>query len=116
MIQIMLEVAVLKIQMSQELAALTQSHVMVREPAAVVTAVYVHATVDLQGSVATLPAVLEAVEKYAVAMETVTRALLWNVIVKPDSMEMTVPLLLLFPLHVTVRELVEPMECANVIQ
>ena len=62
---------------------------MVREPAAVVTAVYVHVTVDLLGSVVTLPLVQEAVEKYAVAMETVTRALLWHVFVKPDSTEMT---------------------------
>ena len=63
---------------------------MVREPAAVVTAVCVLVTVDLLGIVATLPLVLEAVEKYAVAMETVTRALLWLAIVKPDSTEMTV--------------------------
>ena len=63
---------------------------MVREPAAVVTAVYVHVTVDLLGSVVTLPLVQEAVEKYAVAMETVTRALLLHAIVKPDSTEMTV--------------------------
>ena len=63
---------------------------MVREPAAVVTAVYVHVTVDLLGSVATLPLVLEAVEKYAVAMETVIRALLLHVIVKQDTTEMTV--------------------------
>ena len=55
-----------------------------------VTAVFVNVTADLLGIVATLPLVLEAVEKYAVAMETVTRALLWNVIVKSDSMEMTV--------------------------
>ena len=64
-------------------------HVMVREPAAVVTVVYVHVTVDLLGSVATSPLALEAVVKYAVAMETVTRALLLHVIVKPDSTEMT---------------------------
>ena len=62
---------------------------MVKEPVPVVTAVYVHVTVDLLGIAATLPLVLEAVEKYAVAMETVTRALLWHVIVKPDSTEMT---------------------------
>ena len=68
---------------------MTQSHVMVREPVAMVTAVYVNVTVDLLGIVATLPLVLEAVEKYAVAMETVTRALLWHVIVKPDTTEMT---------------------------
>ena len=66
---------------------------MVREPAAVVTAFFVHVTVDLLGIVATLPLVLEAVEKYAVAMETVTRALLWLAIVKPDSTEMTVQVL-----------------------
>ena len=65
--------------------------VMVREPAAVVTAVYVHVTVDLLGSVATSPLALEAVVKYAVAMETVTRALLLHVIVKPDSTEKTAP-------------------------
>ena len=63
---------------------------MAREPVAMVTAVYVNVTVDLLGIVATLPLVLEAVEKYAVAMETVTRALLWHVIVKLDSTEMTV--------------------------
>ena len=68
---------------------LTQLTVIVREPAAVVTAEYVNVTVDLLGIVATLPLVLEAVEKYAVAMETVTRALLWHVIVKLDSMAMT---------------------------
>ena len=62
---------------------------MVREPAAVVTAVFVNVTADLLGIVATLPLVLEAVEKYAVAMETVTMALLWHVIVKPDTTEMT---------------------------
>ena len=63
---------------------------MVREPVPVVTVVYVHVTVDLLGIAATLPLVLEVVEKYAVAMETVTRALLWLAIVKPDSTEMTV--------------------------
>ena len=63
---------------------------MVKEPAAVVTAVYVNVTVDLPGIVATLLLVLEAVAKFAVAMETVTRALLWHVIVKLDSMAMTV--------------------------
>ena len=63
---------------------------MVKEPVAVVTAVYVNVTADLLGIVATLPLVLEAVEKYAVAMETVIRALLLHVIVKQDSMEMTV--------------------------
>ena len=67
---------------------MTQLHVMVREPAAVVTAVYVHVTVDLQGSVATLPLVLDQVEKYAVAMETVQQQ--WYVIVMLDSTEMTV--------------------------
>ena len=65
-------------------------HVMVKEHAAVVTAVFVNVTADLPVIVATLPLVLEAVEKYAVAMETVTRALLWHVIVKLDSMAMTV--------------------------
>ena len=54
-----------------------------------VTSQYVLVTADLLGIVATLPLVLEAVEKYAVAMETVTRALLWHVIVKPDTTEMT---------------------------
>ena len=68
---------------------MTQSHAMVKEPVAMVTVVYVNVTVDLLGIVATLPLVLEAVEKYAVAMETVTRALLWHVIVKPDTTEMT---------------------------
>ena len=68
---------------------MTQSHVMVREPVATVTAVYVNVTADLLGIVATLPLVLEAMEKYAAAMETVTRVLLWYVIVKPDFMEMT---------------------------
>ena len=68
---------------------MTQSHVMVREPVTMVTAVYVNVTVDLLGIVATLPLVLEAVEKYAVAMESVTMALLWHVIVKPDTTEMT---------------------------
>ena len=68
---------------------MTQLHVMVREPAAVVTAEYVNVTVDLLGIVVTLPLVLEAVDMYAVAMETVTRALLWHVIVKPDTTEMT---------------------------
>ena len=62
---------------------------MVREPVTMVTAVYVNVTVDLLGIVATLPLVLEAVEKYAVAMESVTMALLWHVIVKPDTTEMT---------------------------
>ena len=62
---------------------------MVKEPVPVVTAVYVHVTVDLLGIAATLPLVLEVVEKYAVAMETVTRALLLHVIVKQDSTEMT---------------------------
>ena len=68
---------------------MTQSHVMVREPVATVTAVYVNVTADLLGIVATLPLVLEVAERYAVAMETVTRALLWHVIVKPDTTEMT---------------------------
>ena len=63
---------------------------MVKEHAAVVTAVFVNVTVDLPVIVAILPLVLEAVEKYAVAMETVIRALLLHVIVKQDSMEMTV--------------------------
>ena len=69
---------------------LTQLTVIVREPAAVVTAEYVNVTVDLLGIVATLQLVLESVEKYAVAMETVSRALLWNASVKLDSTEMTV--------------------------
>ena len=69
---------------------MAQSHVMVREPAAVVTAESVHVTADLLGIVATLQLVLEPVEKYAVAMETVSRALLWNASVKLDSTEMTV--------------------------
>ena len=64
---------------------------MVREPAAAVTVVFVNVTADLLGIVATLPLVLEAAEKYAVAMETVTRALLLHVIVKPDSTEKTAP-------------------------
>ena len=65
---------------------LTQSRVTVREPAAVVTAEYVHVTVDLLGIVATLPLVLERL--YAVAMETV----LWEkpyASVKLDFTEMT---------------------------
>ena len=62
---------------------------MAREPALVVTAEYVLVTADLLGIVATLPLVLEAVEKYAAAMETASRALLWHVIVKLDSTEMT---------------------------
>ena len=62
---------------------------MVREPAAVVTAVFVNVTADSLGIIATLPLVLEVVEYYAVAMETVTRALLLHVIVLRDSMEMT---------------------------
>ena len=62
---------------------------MVREPALVVTVEYVLVTADLLEIVATLPPVLEAVEKYAAAMETVTRALLWHVIAKLDSMAMT---------------------------
>jgi hypothetical protein len=53
MIPITLEVAVLKIQTAMELAVLIPSHVMVREPAAVVTAVYAHVTVDLLGIVVT---------------------------------------------------------------
>ena len=60
---------------------------MVREPAAVVIVVYVSVTADLLGIVATLPLVPDPVEKYAVAMETVL--LLWYVIVKQDSTEMT---------------------------
>ena len=55
---------------------MTPSHVMVREPAAVVMAVYAHVTADLLGIVATLPHVLELMEKYAVTMETASRALL----------------------------------------
>ena len=49
---------------------------MVREPAIVVIAEYVYVTVDLLGIVATLPHVLEPMEKYAVTMETASRALL----------------------------------------
>ena len=44
---------------------------MVREPAAVVTAVYAHVTVDLLGIVATKPLVLE--HQYVVTVETVPR-------------------------------------------
>ena len=66
---------------------MTQSHVMVREPAAVVTAVCVLATVDLLGIVATLPLVLELL--YAVAMETVLREGRY-VSVKLDHQELVV--------------------------
>ena len=69
---------------------LTQSRVTVREPAAVVTAEYVHVTVDLLGIVATLPLVLEPMEKCVATMETVSRALLWYVSAKLDSTDMTV--------------------------
>ena len=69
---------------------MAQSHVMVREPAAVVTAEYVHVTADLLGIVATLPLVLEPMEKYAAAMATVSRDLLWYVSVKQDSTDMIV--------------------------
>ena len=50
---------------------MTPSHVMVREPVAMVTAVYVNVTADLLGIVATLPLVLEHL--YAVTVETVPR-------------------------------------------
>ena len=69
---------------------MTQSHVMVREPVPMVTAVYVNVTVDLLGIVATLPLVLEPMEKCVATMETVSRALLWYVSAKLDSTDMTV--------------------------
>ena len=107
MIQIMLEAAASKIQTAQKLAvclhinvlfsnnycnsipfkALTQSHVIVREPAAVVTMEYAHATADLLAIVAMLQLVLECL--YAVTVEAVLREERY-VIVKMDSMEMTV--------------------------
>ena len=65
---------------------MTQSHVMVREPAAVVTAEYVHVTADLLEIVAMLRLVLECL--YAVAVETVLREGQY-VSAKMDSMEMT---------------------------
>ena len=55
-----------------------------------VTAEYVHVTADLLGIIATSPRVLEPMEKYAAAMATVSRALLWYVSVKPDSTDMIV--------------------------
>ena len=106
MILITLEVAVPMIQIAQELAvglhyapfssyysnsilfqALTQSHVMVREPAAVVTAEFVHVTADLLGIVAMLRLVLEC--QYAVTVEAVLREGRYA-IVKLDSTVMTV--------------------------
>ena len=106
MILITLEVAVSMIQIAQELAvglhnapfsnyysnsilfqALTQSHVMVREPAAVVTAEFVHVTADLLGIVAMLRLVLECL--YAVTVEAVLREGRYA-IVKLDSTVMTV--------------------------
>ena len=72
---------------------MTQSHVMVREPAAVVTAVCVLVTVDLLGIVATLPLVLERL--YVVAMETVLREGRY-VSVKLDHPELIVQMLDVF--------------------
>ena len=60
---------------------------MVREPATVVTAEYVHVTADLLEIVAMLQLVLECL--YAVTVEAVLREERY-VIVKMDSMEMTV--------------------------
>ena len=60
---------------------------MVREPAAVVTAEYVHVTADLLEIVVMLPLVLEHL--YAVTMETVLREGQY-VSAKKDFMEMTV--------------------------
>ena len=59
---------------------------MVREPATVVTAEYVHVTADLLEIVAMLRLVLECL--YAVTMETVPREEQY-VSAKMDSMEMT---------------------------
>ena len=59
---------------------------MVREPAAVVTAEYVHVTADLLEIVAMLRHVLECL--YAVTVETVPREEQY-VSAKMDSMEMT---------------------------
>ena len=59
---------------------------MVKEPAAVVTAEYVHVTADLLEIVAMLRLVLECL--YAVTMETVPREEQY-VSAKMDSMEMT---------------------------
>ena len=66
---------------------MTQSHVMVREPAAVVTAEFVHVTADLLGIVAMLRLVLECL--YAVTVEAVLREGRYA-IVKLDSTVMTV--------------------------
>ena len=66
---------------------MTQSHVMVREPAAVVTMEYVRVTADLLEIAAMLQLVLECL--YAVTVEAVLREERY-VIVKMDSMEMTV--------------------------
>ena len=60
---------------------------MVREPAAVVTMVYVYVTVALLKIIAMLRLVLECL--YAVTVEAVLREGRY-VIVKMDSMEMTV--------------------------
>ena len=62
---------------------------MVREPAAAVTA-FVNVTADSRGIVATLPLVLEPMEKCVATMETVSRALLWYVSAELDSTDMTV--------------------------
>ena len=59
---------------------------MVREPAAVVAAEYVHVTANLLEIVAMLPLVLECL--YAVTMETVPRGGQY-VSAKMDSTEMT---------------------------
>ena len=59
---------------------------MVREPAAVATAEYVHATADLLEIVAMLQLVLEC--RYAVTMETVPRVGQY-VSAKMDSTKMT---------------------------
>ena len=66
---------------------MTQLHVMVREPAAVVTAEYVHVTADLLGIAAMLQLVLECL--YAVTMEAVPREQQY-VSAKMDFTEMTV--------------------------
>ena len=66
---------------------MTQSHVMVREPAAVVTMEYVHVTADLLEIIAMLQLVLECL--YAVTVEAVLREG-QCAIVKLDSTVMTV--------------------------
>ena len=66
---------------------MTQSHVMVREPAAVIAAVCVLVIADLLGIVVTLPLVLERLS--VVAMETVLREGQY-VSVKLDHMELIV--------------------------